>query len=321
MNGHLETGNCSIDKHILLTNIQRFSLHDGPGIRTTVFLKGCSIHCPWCSNPENLLHKEQRYIKKDHSGKIEEEGVYGKWYSSDELYAEVIKDKAFYGSCSDSSCENPSSNGRIELETLPGGVTFSGGECMLQMKELKPLLQRLNQEHIHTAVETSLYCSPAQLAIAVSYVDLFYVDIKILEDGLCSSILGGKIEYYKENLKSLLDSGKPVVFRVPVIGGYTDGEENRRAVVELIKSTVGRYKNVLKVEILKEHNLGMNKYQSLIDGAASQPDGGECGVSLPDYKGVSDELMERYKEEIESALSSVSGLQVGSTKAVEICKI
>jgi len=63
---------------ILLTNIQRFSLHDGPGIRTTVFLKDCSIHCPWFSNPENLKHKEEAYVKKDKNGKIEEEGIYGK---------------------------------------------------------------------------------------------------------------------------------------------------------------------------------------------------------------------------------------------------
>ena len=288
------------EKNILLTNIQRFSLHDGPGIRTTVFLKGCSIHCPWCSNPENLLHREQRYVKMDHNGKVEEKGTYGKWYSPDELYSEVIKDKAFYGSCN--------ANSATYLDSLPGGVTFSGGECMLQMKELDPMLQRLNDEQIHTIVETSLFCSSVQLSIAIKHIDLFYVDIKVLNDDLCSSSLGGRIELYKNNLVTLLNSGKPVVFRLPVIGGYTDSEENRKAVVELIESKAKSYSNLLKIEILKEHNLGTNKYQSLIDG------GNE--IMLPEYNGVSDELMVQYKIEIEEGLRII-----GSSIPVEICKI
>lgn len=288
------------EKNILLTNIQRFSLHDGPGIRTTVFLKGCSIHCPWCSNPENLLHREQRYVKMDHNGKVEEKGTYGKWYSPDELYSEVIKDKAFYGSCN--------ANSATYLDSLPGGVTFSGGECMLQMKELDPMLQRLNDEQIHTIVETSLFCSSVQLSIAIKHIDLFYVDIKVLNDDLCSSSLGGRIELYKNNLVTLLNSGKPVVFRLPVIGGYTDSEENRKAVVELIESKAKSYSNLLKIEILKEHNLGTNKYQSLIDG------GNE--IMLPEYNGVSDELMGQYKIEIEEGLGII-----GSSIPVEICKI
>lgn len=288
------------EKNILLTNIQRFSLHDGPGIRTTVFLKGCSIHCPWCCNPENLLHREQRYVKMDHNGKVEEEGTYGKWYSPDELYSEVIKDKAFYGSCN--------ANSATYLDSLPGGVTFSGGECMLQMKELDPMLQRLNDEQIHTIVETSLFCSSVQLSIAIKHIELFYVDIKVLNDDLCSSSLGGRIELYKNNLVTLLNSGKPVVFRLPVIGGYTDSEENRKAVVELIESKAKSYSNLLKIEILKEHNLGTNKYQALIDG------GNE--IMLPEYNGVSDELMGQYKIEIEEGLRIV-----GSSIPVEICKI
>ena len=288
------------EKNILLTNIQRFSLHDGPGIRTTVFLKGCSIHCPWCSNPENLLHREQRYVKMDHNGKVEEEGTYGKWYSPDELYSEVIKDKSFYGYCN--------ANSATYLDSLPGGVTFSGGECMLQMKELDPMLQRLNDEQIHTIVETSLFCSSVQLSIAIKHIDLFYVDIKVLNDDLCSSSLGGRIELYKNNLVTLLNSGKPVVFRLPVIGGYTDSEENRKAVVELIESKAKSYSNLLKIEILKEHNLGTNKYQSLIDG------GNE--IMLPEYNGVSDELMGQYKIEIEEGL-----MIAASSIPVEICKI
>lgn len=117
-----------------------------------------------------------------------------------------------------------------------------------------------------------------------------------------------RIELYKNNLVTLLNSGKPVVFRLPVIGGYTDSEENRKAVVELIESKAKSYSNLLKIEILKEHNLGTNKYQSLIDG------GNE--IMLPEYNGVSDELMGQYKIEIEEGL-----MIVGSSIPVEICKI
>ena len=134
---------------ILITNIQRFSLHDGPGIRTTVFTKGCTLHCPWCSNPENLTPAIQNYVKKDKDGHVEETGTYGKWYSPEKLYDEIVKDKIFYG-----DIETDSS---LDFEALPGGVTFSGGECLAQIKELEPVLKRLNEEHIHTAVESCLF--------------------------------------------------------------------------------------------------------------------------------------------------------------------
>lgn len=287
------------EKNILVTNIQRFSLHDGPGIRTTVFLKGCSIHCPWCSNPENLIHRQQQYKKIDSNGRIEEEGIYGKWYSCDELYSELMKDKAFYNSWISDSDE-PSS-----LDALPGGVTFSGGECMLQMRELEPLLQRLDAENIHTAVETSLFCSSEQLTIAAAYIDLFYVDIKLIDDERCRRVLGGRIATYRGNLEMLLDSGKPIILRVPVIGGYTDDAESRRDTIKIIKECTKTYGYVKKVEVLKEHNLGLNKYHSLLDGGNP--------IGIPEYKGVSDELLDHYKNEIEKGI-------YGSVP-VEICKL
>ena len=92
---------------ILLTNIQRFSLHDGPGIRTTIFLKGCSLRCPWCSNPENLNPYPEEYIKDGNRG------IYGKEYAIDEIFIEVMKDKDYYES--------------------NGGLNFSGGEALLKV--------------------------------------------------------------------------------------------------------------------------------------------------------------------------------------------
>lgn len=269
---------------ILLTNIQRFSLHDGPGIRTTVFLKGCSLRCPWCANPENLNPYTEQYIKNGI------EGTYGKEYTTDELYAEVVKDLAFYDGVWSSN----------DLNKMPGGVTFSGGECLLQMDKLESLLERLNEEKIHTAVETCLFAPASQLSIALNHIDLFYVDIKILDETKCKDVLKGILSVYQKNLQTLLNSNKPVVFRVPVIGGYTDGEYNRKKVVELIKEAHG---NVLKIELIKEHSLGVSKYQSLVDGGNA--------IHLPQYRGVSDELMNLYKKEIESAVII----------PVEVCKI
>ena len=269
---------------ILLTNIQRFSLHDGPGIRTTVFLKGCSLRCPWCSNPENLNPHQEKYIKN----RIE--GTYGKEYTVDELYAELVKDLVFYDGDWGSS----------DLNKMPGGVTFSGGECMLQMDKLEPLLERLNDERIHTAVETCLFVPVNQLSIAINHIDLFYVDIKILDEVKCKEVLKGNFSLYYTNLQTLLSSGKPIVFRIPVIGSYTDSDDNRKKVCELIKEMYG---NVLKIELIKEHNLGMSKYRSFIDA------GNE--IKLPLYNGVSDEMLEKYKEEIEEV----------TNVPIEVCKI
>jgi pyruvate formate lyase activating enzyme len=274
---------CDMNK-ILLTNIQRFSLHDGPGIRTTVFLKGCSLRCPWCSNPENLNLHPQKYIKNG------VKGIYGTEYSCDELYDEVNKDKAFYDGDWNSAV----------LDKMPGGVTFSGGECMLQMDRLEPLLERLNEEQIHTAVETCLFAPTNLLTIAINHINLFYVDIKILDEELCKSTLCGDLSLYHSNFQTLLNFGKQIVFRIPVIGGYTDGDDNRRRVVELIKNSKG---NILKIELIKEHNLGTSKYQSLIDG--------ENDIKLPVYSGVSDDLMEQYKKEIQKV----------TDVPVEVCKI
>lgn len=268
--------------NILVTNIQRFSLHDGPGIRTTVFFKLCSLCCPWCSNPENLEDKIQDYIKDGVTGS------YGKYYNTEELYSEVIKDKPFYnGEINEYQITDPSL-----LEKLPGGITFSGGEALLQIKQLEPLLQKLNKEHIHIAVETCLFVPEENLNTSLQYIDIFYVDIKILDKDNCRKYLHGQLDIYLSNLKILMQSEKPVVIRVPVIGGYTDGVDNRKAVFELISSYVKEGANILKVELIKEHNLGINKYRSLSDA-------GNVGFDIPEYKGVSDELMEVYKKEIE----------------------
>ena len=256
---------------ILVTNIQRFSLHDGPGIRTTIFCKGCTLRCPWCSNPENLIGEVQGYIRDGVCG------TYGIYYSTDRIYQEVMKDKLFYGE----NCLDYDIVSSIEIDRLPGGVTFSGGEAMLQMKKLRPLLEQLKAEHIHMAIETSLFIAPELLEIALQYIDLFYVDIKILDNVKCKKVLGGELDSYFSNLARLFSLQKPVIVRLPVIGGYTDDTKNKERIIELLSSY-----RPLRVEIIKEHTLGDEKYYSL----GMQPLNLHC---------VTDEDMERYRDEIE----------------------
>lgn len=262
---------------ILITNIQRFSLHDGPGIRTTVFCKGCSLRCPWCANPENLEARLETYFKDGKSG------IYGRFISSSDLYEEVMRDEPFY---------------RLQgqeagLPALPGGVTYSGGEALLQADSLSPLFQRLKIAGVHQCVETSLFIPSDQLELAMKFIDLFYVDIKILDKERCKSILHGKLEQYMTNVKMLFEAKKTVVFRMPIIGGYTNGEENIRAVIGLIK----QYPPI-KVELIKEHNLGQSKYKSL--------------EKTPlDLHTVTDDFMEKVKRKIQTATNTIT----------EVCKV
>lgn len=259
---------------VLITNIQRFSLHDGPGIRTTVFCKGCSLHCPWCSNPENISASPEPYRK---DGK---DGIYGKRISSEALFEELVRDRLFYG--------------QIDAKMgLPGGVTFSGGEPLLQFDRLKSLICRLRAEEIHICVETCFFVPMDKLEIAIENVDLFYIDIKILDQEKCKRILGGNLEQYLTNLDRAFSAKKPVVFRVPVIGGFTDGEDNIANVVKLIN----RYPPQ-KVELLKEHNLGESKYKSL----------GKTPLRLDT---VTNDMMERYRDRI----AAETGIKT------EVCKI
>ena len=266
-----------MEKRILITNIQRFCLHDGPGIRTTVFMKGCSLQCPWCSNPENINRYPQKYIKDG------VEGFYGKWYEPNEVLDKILKDKAFYSGKSNNWYITKAE----QISTLPGGVTFSGGECLLQMPQMVPLLEKLKEYGIHTAVETCLFIPKESLVLALNNIDFFYVDMKILDDTKCKEVEKGNLDLYLRNLEELFNwtneerLNKPVVIRIPVIGGYTDSRDNRSAVKELIS----KYnRQILKIELIKEHNLGEAKYKSLNKKMS--------------YHGVSDELMNNYKSEL-----------------------
>lgn len=264
---------------ITISNIQRFSLHDGPGIRTTVFLKGCSLRCPWCSNPENISPQIQKYV---HNGV---EGIYGRKITQNELIAECLKDREYYTGTLERSLWSITNADQIPL--LPGGVTFSGGEPLLQISNLRSVCEQLHNQKIHIAAETSLFVGEESLFQALKLIDLFLIDVKIMDEEKCRSIEKGDIHQYRKNLGILFSwrdnrsRKKPVIIRVPVIGGKTDDTNNRRN----IRTLLDKYADsILKIELIKEHNLGKNKYASL---------------NLEDpYYGVDDDLMNQYREEL-----------------------
>lgn len=221
-----------MENKLLITNIQRMCFHDGPGIRTTVFLKGCGLRCPWCSNPENLSFRQDEYENEG------EKGVYGIYYNPREITDILIKDQKFWGT--------------------GGGVTFSGGEPLMQAELLLPVLKLLKERHIHTAVETALFVPEKMVREILPYIDYFIVDAKILDKDKCKEILGGDISTYFSNVRLLYQKGRLKLFRIPCCPEYTFTEKNKK----LLTDFLGEYHQV-PVQVFSVHNLGEKKYKSL----------------------------------------------------------
>ena len=220
-----------MENTVVVTNIQRFSLHDGPGIRTTVFLKGCNLRCPWCCNPENIQFEIQNYkFDKDN-------GIYGYNITLKDLEKEILKDKEFY--------------------CIHGGVTFSGGECLLQFDKLEPLLKKLKEQKINICIETALMVPENLVDIAIKYVDEFIIDIKILDENIIGKI-NGNTELYNKNIEKIFNNKCNVTFRIPLVPKYTLTESNLNKIIEFLK----QYRPTL-VEIFKIHRLGEKKYKTL----------------------------------------------------------
>lgn len=217
---------------IIVTNIQRMCFMDGPGIRTTVFLKGCGIHCPWCANPENIKFEIQDKAG-DNVGRI-----CGKEYTADKLVDELMKDYRFWKN--------------------DGGVTFSGGEPFYHADALEPVIKVLKSKNINIFFETSLFVPKNKLELLLPYIDGVFVDIKILQPRVCNEILGGNVDVYRENVKLLYNMKKIYMFRIPCNHEYTLVEENKL----LVKEFLNEYKDV-GTQIFSIHDLGRSKYENL----------------------------------------------------------
>lgn len=247
-------------------DIERNSFVDGPGIRTTVFFKGCNLKCKWCHNPESqapekemMLYKDKcigcgkcrevcpNHLKKcDFCGKCElfcaadARRICGKEYTVDEVLSEILKDKSFY-------------------ETSDGGATFSGGECMLQIDFLCELLKKCKENGIHTAVDTAGNVPWKYFEFIIPYTDMFLFDVKCISENLHIAGTGASNRLIIENLTTLSSVFKGGIFiRIPVIGSFNDTKEEMNKIKEFLNNI-----NFDKIELLPYHNMGNNKYTAL----------------------------------------------------------
>jgi pyruvate formate lyase activating enzyme len=222
----------------IVFDIKEFAVHDGPGIRTTVFLKGCALCCSWCHNPEGLSPVPQ--VLHSSSG----ERLVGIQYTSSEL-AELLNRQA--GILSD--------NG--------GGVTFSGGEPLFQSEFVAEVIDQLND--LHVLLDTSGYASRANFERVASRADMLYFDIKSLDAETFRKYCGGNVELVLTNLLQMRTLEVPLVIRVPLIPRITDTIENMTAIAQ----TVHDLPSMVRVDLLPYHKIAGAKYPLL--GLEYQP--------------------------------------------------
>lgn len=260
-------------------NIQRFSTHDGDGIRTILFLKGCSLACSWCQNPESrsekrsLLFDERSCLKecqlceqtcaaiqrvngkiKINRAEINEEdlialeticptqglSVVGKESQVDALFEQLIKDKAFF-------------------EQSGGGVTFSGGEPLLQSAIVVELAKRLKSVGVSTAIETCMHVPWKNIQAVAPYIDCWLADLKHTDDTKFLKWAKGSISRIKDNFQRIAPIAKRIVIRVPVVPDFNDSEQELYSIIDF----AGSLKNCKELHLLPYHTLGINKYNLL----------------------------------------------------------
>ena len=254
--------------------VKRFAVHDGDGIRTTVFFKGCPLRCVWCHNPEGLLPQTQiaYYAHKcQNCGTCAElcaantpkngvhtfdrtrcDGckecalrcpaeaftVYGREVTSNEVLAVLLEDKPFY-------------------ESSGGGITLSGGECLCQADFCVELLQKCKAEGLHTAVDTCGLVPRAALDKVMPYTDVFLYDLKAFDEDVHIRCTGASNRQILENLRYLDAQGKRVEIRIPYVPHYNDDQ------MEKIAAFLKTLRNVVRVRVLAYHNYAGSKYAAL----------------------------------------------------------
>lgn len=262
---------------IKIFDIQRFSLHDGPGIRTTVFLNGCPLRCPWCANPESqrgrreLLHFQNKCVS---CGRCAGACPHGAVEFSPESGPVFHREKCrACGACSraclagaiklsgeEKTVEEILSIVRRDMhyyESTGGGVTFSGGEPLLQPEGLRALLEGARAEGLHTALETTGNVPEEHFRQAPGLTDLFLFDLKHADADTLRRVTGGNLDLILHNLELALENGE-VLVRVPVIPGFNHSPE----VLEGIFSLAAE-RGAKAVDLLPYHVLGKGKYAQL----------------------------------------------------------
>jgi len=224
----------------LVFDIRHFSVHDGPGLRATVFLKGCPLNCAWCHNPESQSFEPEtcmRIRRLDDKEFAVTEHV-GKRMSVKEVIQEVEKDISIF-------------------DESKGGVTFSGGEPLSQPEFLIGLLKACKAKEIHTAVDTSGFASQSVMESIIQLADLFLFDLKLVNDDKHKLYTGVSNSIILKNLDLIVRSNKRVIVRIPLIQDITDTSENLKA----LRAIIHKYPTIKRVDILPFHNIAKSKYE------------------------------------------------------------
>lgn len=260
---------------ISVSNIERFATHDGPGIRTTIFLKGCPLHCPWCANPETwnikpvLMHDENKCIKcKLCQKKCPQRAItFNPTFTLNKKLC-ISCGKCLNDCVQDAisiSGKNMSINEIISIASKDdlyyqksnGGITLSGGEPLFQFNQTLELIKTLKQKNYHLALETTGMYSLNNLKEVEQYIDLFLFDIKHLDKDKLRSITGGDLNIILKNVDYLSKKcSNKVIIRVPVIPGF-----NQDMLEKII--VFSRDRNFKEVNLLPYHSLGKNKWHNL----------------------------------------------------------
>ncbi|WP_027634615.1 trans-4-hydroxy-L-proline dehydratase activase [Clostridium hydrogeniformans] len=287
----------------IIFNIQKYSIHDGPGIRSTVFFKGCPLKCKWCHNPESQSFEREIMFYVDRCigcnycvNECENGGLYledgnivfdkekclgcgkccevcptnarefiGKHMTTDAVFHEILKDKIFY-------------------DESKGGVTFSGGEPLSQGSDLIDIIKKCKERKIHITLDTSGYASEEILKQVCENVDLVLYDLKVIDNEKHKEYIGVDNKIILENLKILVKLNKRVFVRIPLIPGVNTNKKDIEDYIKFLKETGG----IEEVDILPYHNISSEKYNRL-----------NKEYELKDVEVPSEKMLDEIKEDFE----------------------
>jgi len=288
----------------LIFDIKRYSIHDGEGIRTTVFFKGCPLRCLWCHNPESqrphqeIMYYENRCIRcltckavcKENAvefieNKIEINTkkctmcgkcwqncptnaleVVGRFYDVEELTEELLKDRVFFED--------------------GGGITISGGEPFMQYEFLLALLKKLKQERVNIAIDTTGYTETKKLLSTIEFCDTYLYDLKVMDSKKHKRYTGVNNELILKNLEELDKNGGKTDIRIPIIPTINDDKENIKGTIEFLK----KLKNIKSISLLPYHSMMVDKYKRL-----------KMPFMLSNIRKPTDKQMEKLKEIFKNA--------------------
>lgn len=224
----------------IIFDIKRFAVHDGPGIRTTLFLKGCGLRCWWCHNPEGMHYEPVAELHAGGACPPHGPDMPGRKITVAEAMREIKKDLLFY-------------------DESGGGVTFSGGEPLMQPEFLGELIEACRKQEIHVTLDTSGHAPAEVFDKFRDQADLFLYDLKLIDEVAHEKFTGVSNRLILRNLAALAEARRPIAIRFPIIPDITDTPGNIRAIAE----TAAGIPSVRRVHLLPYHRIASGKYERL----------------------------------------------------------